>query len=65
MAMITIEYEDRRAVFGGQDGNWDYLESVETLTPRTKKWEMSDLKLIQAKGYFGYTSVPNDFISKL
>ena len=65
MAMITIDNEDRLAVFGGQDENWDYLESVETLNPKTRKWEVSDLKLKQAKGYFGYTSVPNNFLSKI
>ena len=65
MAVITIDNEDRLAVFGGQDGNGDYLDSVETLNPRTKKWEISDLKLEKAKENFGYISLPNDFISKL
>ena len=59
MAVITIGNEDRLAVFGGID------ENVETLNPQTRKWEVSDLKLKEAKVNFGYTSLPNDFISKL
>ena len=65
MAVITIGNEDFLAVFGGWDENFDYLDSVEILNPRNMKWEVSDLKLKEAKGYFGYTSVPNDFIAKL
>ena len=68
MAVITIEDENRLAVFGGaQTGHdgIDILDSVETLNPRTRNWEVSELKLTEAKGMFGYTSVHNDFISKL
>ena len=65
MAVITIDNEDRLAVFGGDRDNYHYLDSVETLNPRTKKWEISDLKLEKAKENFGYISLPNDFISKL
>jgi len=65
MAVITIDNEDRLAVFGGKDENGDYLDSVETLNPRTRKWEISDLKLNEAKRGFGYISLPNDFISNL
>ena len=65
MAVITIDNEDRLAVLGGKDENVDFLYGVETLNPRTRKWELSDLKLKEAKMSFGYTSLPNDFISKL
>ena len=71
MAVITIDNEDRLAVFGGYDGdkNWDdkydVLDSVETLNPRTRKWEESELKLSKEKAIFGYISLPNDFISNL
>ena len=65
MAVITIDNEDRLAVFGGEDENRDYLDSVETLNPRTRKWEVSDLKLKEAKRGFGWVSLPNDFISNL
>ena len=64
MAVITIDNEDRLAVFGGDDGN-GWIDSVETLNPRTKKWEVSVMKLEKAKGYFGYISLPNDFIFNL
>ena len=65
MAVITIDNEDRLAVFGGYDENDDFLDKVETLNPRTRKWEMSDLKLTEAKDDFGYISLPNDFIANL
>ena len=64
MAVITNDNEDLLALFGGHDGG-DFLDSVETLNPRTRKWEVSDLKLKEAKYYFGYISLPNDFISNL
>merc|ERR1711976_647643 len=65
MAVITIDNKDRLAVFGVSDENDDFLDSVETLNPRTKKWEISDLKLKESKGAFGYISLHNDFISNL
>ena len=64
MAVITIDDEDRLAVFGGHNGD-DSLDSVETLNPRTRKWEVTDLKLDKAKRKFGFTSLPDEFISKL
>ena len=45
--------------------NNDELESVETLNPRTRKWEISDLKLERPKHDFGYISLPNDFFTNL
>ena len=65
MAVITIDNEDRLAVFGGNDENDDFLDSVETLNSRTRNWEVSDLKLKVGKETFGYISVPNDVILKL
>ena len=64
MAVITIDKEDRLAVFGGANGN-DWLDSVETLNPTTRKWEVSNMKLKGAKYGSGYTSQPNYFISNL
>ena len=63
MAVITIDNEDRLAIFGGWGD--EQLDSVETLNPRTRKWEISDLTLKEAKQSFGYVSLPNDFISNL
>ena len=68
MAVITIKDEDRLAVFGGaQTGHdgIDFLDSVETLNPRTRKWEVSDMKSKETKYDFGYISIPNDFITRL
>ena len=66
MAVITVDDEDRLAIFGGRDENGDYLDSVETLNPRSRKWEvMNNLKLKESKEEFGYISLPNDFISNL
>ena len=66
MAVITIDNEDRLAVFGGLGENFVWLDNVETLHPRTRKWEIaSDLKLKETKQSFGYISLPNDFISNL
>ena len=65
MALITINKENRIAVFGGINGNEESLNTVETLNPKTRKWENSDLKLKEAKSLFGYISVPHDFLSNL
>ena len=66
MAVITVDDEDRLAIFGGRDENGDYLDSVEILNPRSRKWEVkSDLKLKEPKEEFGYISLTNDFISNL
>ena len=65
MAVITIKKEDRLAVFGGINDNDETLNTVETLNPKTRKWENSDLKLKEAKSLFGYSSVPHDFLSNL
>ena len=63
IAVITIDNEDRLAVFGGYGDR--YLDSVETLNPRTRKWEVSDLELEDSNRAFGYISLPNDFITNL
>ena len=60
MAVITIDNEDQLVVFGDYDG-----DSVETLNPRNRKWEVSDMKSKETKYNFGYTSLPNDFIGRL
>ena len=65
MALISTDDEDRLAVFGGINENLVPLDSVETFNSKTKKWEVSDLKLGGDKTSFGYTSILNDFISKL
>ena len=63
MAVITIDNEDRLAVFGGYHRY--FRVSVETLNPKTREWEFGDLKLKERKREFGYISLPNDFIAEL
>ena len=66
MTVITNEKENQLAVFGGNDENGHELDSVETLNPRTRKWEIvNDLKLKETKSEFGYISLHDDFIANL
>ena len=77
MAEITIANEQRLAVFGGTDeyvfrlkgkrkrrasDDTDNGFPLETLNPRTRQWEISDLKL---NNYgFGYVSLSKDFVTR-
>ena len=65
MGMLTINGEDRLAVFGGIDGsNW--LDTVELYNPKTEQWETSDIKLSEQKYYFGFLSAKlSDILSEL
>ena len=51
MALLTIDNEERLAVFGGSGyDEADYpfpgdIDTVETLNPRTRKWEISIRKV--------------------
>jgi len=60
MAVVTINNQDHLAVFGGFFGK-DFLDSVEILNPRTRKWELSDMKLNSPRRGFAQISLPNDF----
>ena len=55
IGVITINGEDRLAVFGGSDGN-DFLDSVELYNAQTQMWECSDIKLNNCKRSFGFLS---------
>ena len=61
MGVITINGEDRLAVFGGEDhgrGEWrNEVDSVELYNTKTKKWEITDMKLREARSYFGFLKV--------
>ena len=61
MGLLTIHGEERIAVIGGVDGNKEFLDSIETYDPSSKKWESSDIKMSVAKGAFGYITVDNSF----
>merc|ERR1712012_94943 len=56
MGVVTINGEERLAMFGGYDGRYN-LDSVELYNNLTEKWKTTDIKLREAKGQFGFLSV--------
>ena len=56
MGVVTINGEDRLAVFGGRDELND-LDSVELYNAKTKEWETTNIKLSEPKCYFGFATV--------
>ena len=65
MGVLTINGENRIAVFGGYDGRKN-LESVELYNGQTEKWEMADFRLSEAKHSFGFLAIKlGDILSKL
>ena len=56
MGVITINGEERLAVFGGHDGRTK-LDSVELYNTQTEKWETTDFKLSEAKSSFSFLTV--------
>ena len=65
MGVVTINGEERLAVFGGHERG-TYLNSVELYNTQTEKWENTDIKLKEAKACFGFLSVRlGDVISYL
>ena len=61
MGVITINGEDRLAVFGGSDEGeslgYKLLDSVELYNAKTGNWEKSDIKLNEPKSNFGFGTV--------
>ena len=65
MGVVTINGEDRLAVFGGY-GGVNFLDSVELYNTQMEKWEMTDFKLRKAKSSFSFLTVKlGDIISNL
>ena len=65
MGVVTINGENRLAVFGGYDGGKN-LDSVEFYNAQTEKWEMTDLKLSEAKWGFSFLTIKlGDILSQL
>ena len=65
MGVVTINDEERLAVFGGFDGITD-LGSFELYNNQTGKWGTTDIKLKEAKSMFGFLCVKlADVISHL
>ena len=65
MGVVTINGENKLAVFGGWDGR-NYLDSVELYNTQTEKWENSDFKLSGVKFGFSFLTVKlGDILSNL
>ena len=56
MDVVTINGKERLAVFGGYGGR-NSLDSVELYNTETEKWEISDLKLSEARSGFSCLTV--------
>ena len=64
IGVLTVDDQDRLAVFGGQNESGD-LDSVEILDAKTLQWELSDMKLNGKRAEFGFLSVKHEDICKL
>ena len=56
MGVVTINGENKLAVFGSHDGR-TRLDSVELYNSKTEKWETSDFKLNKARTGFSWLTV--------
>ena len=66
IGLITINNEDRLAVFGGHSGKGFPVDSVEVYNNSTEKWEITDIKLKNPNYNFAYLSVRlGDIIQKI
>ena len=66
IGIVTINGEDRLAIFGGTTDGFDNLDSVELYNNQTEKWETTSIKWKKAKSSFNYLSVKAaDLISHL
>ena len=66
MGVVTINGEERLAVLGGFDGSLRNFDSIELYNTQTEKWETTNIKLREAKDYFGFLSIKlADVISHL
>ena len=57
MGVITINGEERLAVFGGNSCSGTWLDSVELYNSQTQKWETTTIKLNQPNSSFGFLTV--------
>ena len=65
MGVVTINGENKLAVFGGWDGRTK-LDTVELYNTQTEKWEMMKFKLSKARSGFSFLTVKlRDILSKL
>ena len=65
MGVLTIDGEDKLAVFGGESVGRTILDSVEVYNTKTGKWEVISAKLNKPSYLFGFLSVKlSDIIFK-
>ena len=65
IGVVTINRENKLAVYGGYDGG-KMLDSVELYNTQTEKWETSNFKLSEQKSHFSFFTVKlGDILSKL
>ena len=65
VGVVTINGEDKIAVFGGYDGRTQ-VDSVELYNIQTEKWEMTDFKLREPKHGFSFLTIKlGDIFSQL
>ena len=59
IGILNIEGMERVVVFGGvyHDSEWIYLKSVEMYNVETQKWELTNIKLSEAKDDFGFMTI--------
>ena len=66
MGIVTINEEDRIAVFGGYHGETLPRDSVELYNHHSDKWETTSIKMKEARSGFGFLSLKlNDVISNM
>ena len=66
MGTVTINGQDRLAVFGGDSGSCTWLDSVELYNTKTQQWEATNIKLKEPKASFALLEVKlGDIISEL
>ena len=66
MDIVSINGEDRLAVYGGNRSWHTSLDCVEVYNITTGKWEYTDIKLKITNAFFGYLNVKlEDIICKL
>ena len=56
IGILTINGQDKLAVFGGSDDHHNVLRSVELYDYQNDKWEISNIKLQKATSNFGFLS---------
>ena len=66
MGIVTINGEERLAVFGGASGSCTYLDSVELYNTQTEQWETTTIKMKEPKADFAFLEVKyGDIFSEL